>query len=39
VFEGFVSDAGLMLVFLFWLMLAFLIIWGALWVRSYKKSK
>ena len=36
-FENIVSGAVLMLVVLFWGLLASIIIWGALWVRSYKK--
>lgn len=31
-------DAVQMLVLLFWGMLAFIIIWGALWMRSTKKK-
>jgi len=37
-FENIVSGAVLFLVVLFWGLLASLIIWGALWVRSYKKG-
>jgi len=38
-FEEIVSDAVQMLILIFLAMLAFLIIWGALWVRVYKKAK
>jgi len=31
-------DAVQMLILLFWGMLAFIIIWGALWMRSTKKK-
>jgi protein-S-isoprenylcysteine O-methyltransferase Ste14 len=37
-FENIVSGAVLFLVVLFWGLLASIIIWGALWVRSYKKG-
>jgi len=37
-FENIVSDALQMLVALFWILLASIIIWGALWMRSYKRG-
>ena len=36
-FENIVSEAAQMLVVLFWVLLAFIIIWGALWMRFYRK--
>ena len=36
-FENIVSEAAQMLVVLFWVLLASIIIWGALWVCSYRK--
>jgi hypothetical protein len=38
-FDQMAFDALRMLIFFFWLTLAFVVIWGALWVRSTKKSK
>lgn len=37
-FENIVSGAVQMLVVLFWILLASIIIWGALWMRSYEKG-
>ena len=37
-FENIVSDALQMLVALFWILLASIIIWGAIWMRSYRKG-
>jgi hypothetical protein len=37
-FENIVSEAAQTLVVLFWILLASIIIWGALWVRSYRKG-
>jgi len=37
-FENIVSEAAQMLVVLFWVLLASIIIWGAIWMRSYKKG-
>ena len=37
-FENIVSDALRMLVALFWILLASIIIWGAIWMRSYRKG-
>jgi len=37
-FEEIVSDAVQMLMLLFWVMLAFIIIWGAVWVRVIRKT-
>jgi len=36
-FNEIVSDAVQMLILLFWVTIAFIIIWGALWMRVYKK--
>jgi hypothetical protein len=36
-FEEIVSDASKMLIFVFWMTIGLSIIWGALWVRLYKK--
>jgi hypothetical protein len=38
-FEEMASEAVKMLVFIFWTTIAFAIIWGALWLRTSKKSK
>jgi hypothetical protein len=38
-FEEMASEAARMLVFIFWITIAFAIIWGALWLRVCKKSK
>jgi len=38
-FEQIVSNAVQMLILIFVATLAFLIIWGALWVRVHKKAK
>jgi len=38
-FEEIASDAVQMLVLLFWIMLAFIIISGALWMRASKKAR
>ena len=38
-FEEMASEAIKMLLFIFWTTLAFVIIWGALWLRAIKKSK
>lgn len=38
-FEEIVSNAVQMLILFFLVTLAFLVIWGALWVRVYKKTK
>jgi heme/copper-type cytochrome/quinol oxidase subunit 4 len=38
-FEEMASDAVKMLIVLFWITIASIIIWGALWVRSIKDSK
>jgi len=38
-FEQIVSNAVQMLILFFLVTLAFLVIWGALWVRVYKKTK
>ena len=37
-FEETASDAVQMLILLFLVTLTFLIIWGALWIRVYKKT-
>lgn len=37
-FDNIVSGALQMLVVLFWILLASIIVWGALWMRSYKKG-
>ena len=37
-FDNIVSGALQMLVVLFWILLASIIVWGALWMRSYKKA-
>jgi len=37
-FNNIVSGALQMLVVLFWILLASIIVWGALWMRSYKKA-
>jgi hypothetical protein len=37
-FQNIVSDAARMLVVLFWILLASIMIWGTLWMRSYKKG-
>ena len=37
-FEEIVSDAVRMLILLFWVMLAFIIICGAFWMRENKKT-
>ena len=37
-FENIFSEAAQTLVVLFWILLASIIIWGALWVRSYRKG-
>jgi len=37
-FENIVSEAAQTLVVLFWILLASIIIWGALWVHSYRKG-
>ncbi|MEM3700707.1 MAG: hypothetical protein QXL57_07585 [Candidatus Bathyarchaeia archaeon] len=38
-FEEMASSAVKMLIFLFWTTIAFAIIWGALWLKSYRKAK
>jgi len=38
-FEKIASSAVQMLILLFLVTLAFLVIWGALWVRLYKKTE
>jgi len=38
-FEQIVSNAVQMLILFFLVTLAFLVFWGALWVRVYKKAK
>jgi len=38
-FEEIVSDAVRMLILLFWITLAFIIIWGALWAREVSKTR
>jgi|YelNatPaOPRAMG01_1025707.scaffolds.fasta_scaffold17023_2 hypothetical protein len=38
-FEEMASDAVKMLIILFWIAVASLAIWGALWVRNVKNSK
>ncbi|MEM3673190.1 MAG: hypothetical protein QW468_03040 [Candidatus Bathyarchaeia archaeon] len=38
-FEEMASDAAKMLIILFWIVVAALMIWGALWVRNAKNSK
>ena len=38
-FEEIASNAVQTLIFIFWITLAFVIIWGALWIRAQKKSK
>ena len=37
-FENIVSEAAQTLVVLFWILLASIIIWGVLWMRSYRKG-
>jgi hypothetical protein len=37
-FENIATDAVQMLAVLFWIALAFVIIWGVLWMRSSKKG-
>jgi hypothetical protein len=37
-FDNIVSGALQMLVVLFWILLASIIVWGALWMHSYKKG-
>ncbi len=37
-FEEIVTDAVRMLILLFWMALAFIIIFGALWMRGTKKT-
>jgi hypothetical protein len=37
-FDNIISGASQMLVVLFWILLASIIIWGAFWMRSYRKS-
>ena len=37
-FDNIISDALQMLVVLFWILLASIIVWGALWMRSCKKG-
>ena len=38
-FEEIVSDVVRMLILLFWITLAFIIIWGALWARGVSKTR
>jgi hypothetical protein len=38
-FEEMASDAAKMLIFFFWTTIAFVIIGGALWLKSYKRAK
>ncbi|MEM3579981.1 MAG: hypothetical protein QXQ64_01800 [Candidatus Bathyarchaeia archaeon] len=38
-FEEMVSEAVKMLLFIFWTTIVFAIIWGALWLKAFKKSK
>jgi len=38
-FEKIAFGAVETLMLLFWIILAFIIIWGALWIRAYKKAK
>jgi hypothetical protein len=38
-FEEIVSDAVQMLILLFWITLALIIIWGALWARGVSKTR
>ena len=38
-FEQIISDAVQMLILIFWVTLVFIIIWGALWMHVYKKTK
>ncbi len=38
-FEEIASNAVQTLIFIFWSTLAFVIIWGALWIRAQKRSK
>ena len=37
-FENIFSEAAQTLVVLFWILLASIIIWGVLWMRSYRKG-
>ena len=37
-FEEIEADAAKMLVLLFWVTIASVMIWGALWVRAYRKA-
>jgi len=38
-FEEIAADAVWMLILLFWVTLAFIVIWGALWMRVYRKTR
>jgi hypothetical protein len=38
-FENIVSDAVQMLILLFWVTMASVIVWGALWVRAHRKTE
>jgi hypothetical protein len=38
-FEEMALDAVKMLILLFWIIIAFTIIWGALWLKSQKRVK
>jgi len=38
-FEKIAFGAVETLILLFWVILAFIIIWGALWVHAYKKAR
>lgn len=37
-FDDILSGAAQMLIVLFWIFLASIIIWGAVWMRSYRKT-